>query len=97
MVAIAAAFVFAGFLAYWQAFRTDLADEPTNPRVLEAFTDPGRGRILDRNGRLLVDSAADGRAFTTTWPWPMSSGTSMPALARRGPSSPSTASSVAPK
>lgn len=47
-------------LAYWQVFRTDLAEENTNPRILAAFTDPNRGRILDRDGNVLVESLPDG-------------------------------------
>ena len=47
-------------LAYWQVFRTDLAEDNTNPRILAAFTDPNRGRILDRDGNVLVESLPDG-------------------------------------
>lgn len=52
--------VFFGALVYWQVFRTDLAEGEGNPRVLQAFSDPGRGRILDRNGVVLAESAPDG-------------------------------------
>lgn len=60
--AVALLGVFAVFaaLAYWQVFRTDLASDQANPRVLAAFSDPHRGRILDRNGNLLVESLPDG-------------------------------------
>jgi peptidoglycan glycosyltransferase len=47
-------------LAYWQTFRTDLADDDRNPRVLSAFYDPGRGSILDRDGNTLAETARDG-------------------------------------
>ncbi len=53
-------FVFFATLAYWQVFRTDLADHDRNPRVLAAFHDPGRGSILDRNGNVLAESFGDG-------------------------------------
>lgn len=65
MVAFAAAFLFFGVLAYWQAFRTDLASDDHNPRVLSAFNDPNRGRILDRDGNVLAQSTAEGsRQYT---------------------------------
>lgn len=52
-------------LSYWQVFRTDLAEEETNPRVLRSFHDPNRGSILDRNGTLLAESLPDGtRRYT---------------------------------
>lgn len=57
--------VFFGALAYWQAFRTDLADDDRNPRVLSAFYDPQRGRILDRDGNVLAESLADGTRHYT--------------------------------
>ncbi len=47
-------------LSYWQVFRTDLATESTNPRVLAAFANPHRGRILDREGNELAVSNPDG-------------------------------------
>jgi peptidoglycan glycosyltransferase len=58
--------VFLGFfamLAYWQAFRTGLANDDRNPRVLSAFHDPGRGRILDREGNVLAESLSDGTRY----------------------------------
>lgn len=58
-------FVFFAMLAYWQAFRTDLADHDRNPRVLAAFYDPGRGSILDRDGNVLAQSLADGTRYYT--------------------------------
>lgn len=58
-------FVFFAMLAYWQVFRSDLADEDRNPRVLSAFHDPGRGSILDRDGNVLAQSLADGTRYYT--------------------------------
>ncbi|MCC6387764.1 MAG: hypothetical protein IT302_10305 [Dehalococcoidia bacterium] len=60
--AVALAGVLAVFasLAYWQVFRTDLATHDDNPRVLAAFSNPHRGRILDRDGNVLVESLPDG-------------------------------------
>ena len=54
-----------GALAYWQVWRTDLATDEHNPRVLASFTDPLRGRIMDRDGNVLAESLADGtRTYT---------------------------------
>lgn len=65
MVALLGAFVFCGVLAYWQVFRTDLAEEARNPRVLQEFANPNRGRILDREGNVLAESQPDGtRRYT---------------------------------
>ncbi|MGE5596351.1 MAG: peptidoglycan D,D-transpeptidase FtsI family protein [Hyphomicrobiales bacterium] len=65
MVALVGAFVFFGVLTYWQVFRTDLAGEDSNPRVLREFQDPNRGRILDRDGNVLAESLPDGtRRYT---------------------------------
>lgn len=65
MVAFVGALLFFGVLAYWQAFRTDLADDDHNPRVLSEFSDPNRGRILDRDGNVLAESNPDGsRQYT---------------------------------
>jgi peptidoglycan glycosyltransferase len=47
-------------LAYWQVFRTDLGAEATNPRLIAHFNDPGRGRILDREGNVLAETLRDG-------------------------------------
>lgn len=58
---IVVAVTFFGMLAYWQAWRTDLATEDRNPRVLSAYRDPLRGRILDREGNVLAESQPDGR------------------------------------
>ncbi len=55
--------LFFAALAYWQAFRVDLADDDRNPRVLAAFYDPERGRILDREGNVLAESLADGTRY----------------------------------
>lgn len=53
--------VFFGALTYWQVFRTDLSTDPKNPRILSAFEDPHRGRILDRDGNELAVSLPDGK------------------------------------
>lgn len=58
-------FVFFAALAYWQVFRTDLAGDDRNPRVLSAFYDPARGRILDRDGNVLAESLGDGTRYYT--------------------------------
>jgi peptidoglycan glycosyltransferase len=64
-VALVGMLVFFGGLTYWQVFRTDLADHQGNPRVLSAFKDPNRGRILDRDGNELAVSLPDGtRRYT---------------------------------
>jgi len=47
-------------LAYWQVFRTDLAASSDNPRVVAAYNDPRRGRVLDRDGNVLVESSPRG-------------------------------------
>lgn len=57
--------LFFGALAYWQAFRVDLATADRNPRVLSAFYDPHRGRILDREGNVLAESLGDGSRHYT--------------------------------
>jgi peptidoglycan glycosyltransferase len=52
-------------LTYWQVLRNDLGTEPTNPRLIAHFNDPGRGRILDREGNVLAESLRDGsRRYT---------------------------------
>lgn len=58
--AMLAVVVVGGALAYWQVVRTDLAAEDRNPRVLDEFANPNRGRILDRQGNVLAESFADG-------------------------------------
>ncbi len=64
-VALIGMLVFFGGLTYWQVFRTDLANDKYNPRVLAAFEDPNRGRILDRDGNELAVSLPDGtRKYT---------------------------------
>ncbi|MGI8424547.1 MAG: peptidoglycan D,D-transpeptidase FtsI family protein [Chloroflexota bacterium] len=56
-----------GSLTYWQVFRIDLADDGRNPRVLAAFNNPNRGRILDRDGNVLAESAPGGeRQYTAS-------------------------------
>ncbi len=59
-VTLLAGFGFFAVLAYWQVFRTDLAESSGNPRLLADFNRPGRGRILDRDGNVLVETTADG-------------------------------------
>ncbi len=59
-ISVLAVLLFFGALAYWQVFRTDLATSQYNPRVIMAYNDPGRGSILDRDGNVLAESAADG-------------------------------------
>ena len=54
-------FVFFGALAYWQVWRTDLANDATNPRALASFEDPLRGRILDREGNEFAVSLPNGK------------------------------------
>lgn len=56
-----------GSLAYWQAFRVDLATSQYNPRVLTTYNDPGRGRILDRDGVVLAETGDGGtRTYSDT-------------------------------
>lgn len=50
-------------LAWWQVLSTGLAHEDRNPRLLARFYDPDRGRILDRDGNVVVESLADGRRY----------------------------------
>ncbi len=57
---ILAGFLFFAALAYWQVFRTDLASDEGNPRILSDFSQPGRGRILDRDGNVLAQTSAEG-------------------------------------
>ncbi|MGH2632163.1 MAG: peptidoglycan D,D-transpeptidase FtsI family protein [Tepidiformaceae bacterium] len=64
-VALAAMVLFFGGLAYWQVFRTDLANKAGNPRVVAAFNNPARGRILDRDGNVLAESLPDGTRHYT--------------------------------
>ena len=59
-VALLGLFVLFGTLAYWQVFRTDLAERDGNPRILADFANPARGRILDRTGNVLAASQPDG-------------------------------------
>ena len=47
-------------LAYWQVVRDDLANDEGNPRLLERFSDPGRGAILARDGTVIAESLPDG-------------------------------------
>lgn len=50
-------------LAWWQVFDTGLASEDRNPRLISRFYDPNRGRILDRDGNVLVETLSDGRRY----------------------------------
>ena len=44
-------------LGYWQLWRAaDLGQDPANPRVADERLSQPRGRILDRNGKVLADS-----------------------------------------
>ena len=63
--ALLAAFGLFAVLAYWQAFRTDLGQRAGNPRILSAFADPHRGRILDRQGNVLAESQPGGQRHYT--------------------------------
>jgi peptidoglycan glycosyltransferase len=63
VAALVAVFLFFGALGYWQVFRTDLASNASNPRLLAAFNDPHRGRILDREGNELAASLGDGTRY----------------------------------
>jgi peptidoglycan glycosyltransferase len=64
-VSLLALLLFFGALAYWQVFRTDLERDSRNPRVLASFEDPGRGRLLDRDGNELAVSLPSGaRRYT---------------------------------
>ena len=65
MAAMVGLLVFFSGLTYWQVFRGDLANDPRNPRVLAAFTSPGRGRILDREGSELAASSPSGTRHYT--------------------------------
>lgn len=60
-VALLSVFLFFGALAYWQVWRTDLANDAQNPRALAGFEDPLRGRILDRDGNELAVSLPNGK------------------------------------
>lgn len=59
-VALLGVAVLFGALGYWQIYRTDLATDAGNPRVLSTYSDRNRGRLLDRDGNELAVSLADG-------------------------------------
>ncbi len=59
--ALLAAFGLFAVLAYWQVFRADLGQHAGNPRILSAFADPHRGRVLDREGNVLAESLPGGK------------------------------------
>ncbi len=63
--ALAVAFLLASLaaLAWWQVLDTSLATEDRNPRLLSRFYDPNRGRILDRDGNVVVETLPDGRRY----------------------------------
>ncbi|MGI9147200.1 MAG: peptidoglycan D,D-transpeptidase FtsI family protein [Chloroflexota bacterium] len=49
----------AAALGYWQVWRAaDLGQDPANARIADARQTQSRGRILDRNGQVLGDSAS---------------------------------------
>ncbi|MCL6643921.1 MAG: hypothetical protein K6U88_02905, partial [Dehalococcoidia bacterium] len=50
-------------LLWWQVLDTGLASQDRNPRTLSRFYDPGRGRILDRDGNVLVETLSGGRRY----------------------------------
>jgi peptidoglycan glycosyltransferase len=57
LVLLACFGVIAIALGYWQVWRAqDLAQDPANPRVADEQAALPRGRILDRNGRVLAES-----------------------------------------
>lgn len=62
-VALAFAAAVLAALTWWQILSPGLASEEWNPRLLQRFYDPARGRILDRNGNVLVQSLPDGRRY----------------------------------
>jgi peptidoglycan glycosyltransferase len=43
-----------GGLAYWQLFRTDLSDEPDNPRLFVEAASQQRGRVFDAAGNVVA-------------------------------------------
>jgi peptidoglycan glycosyltransferase len=52
--------VLAGWAGYWQVFRSaDLSGAPDNPAVIAAARDVVRGRILDRDGKVLATTKRD--------------------------------------
>ncbi|GIW13001.1 MAG: peptidoglycan glycosyltransferase [Tepidiforma sp.] len=62
-LAIAFLVVALAALAWWQVLDTGLAGEDRNPRLVARFYDPARGRILDRNGNVIVETLPDGRRY----------------------------------
>ena len=58
---LAFVFIVLAALGYWQVARGDLAQDELNPRVLERFSNPSRGRILATDGSVLAESLADGQ------------------------------------
>ncbi|MGD9935565.1 MAG: peptidoglycan D,D-transpeptidase FtsI family protein [Dehalococcoidia bacterium] len=57
---LAFVFVVLAVLGYWQVARGDLAQNDLNPRVLERFSNPSRGRILAADGTVLAESLPGG-------------------------------------
>ena len=52
--------VLAGWAGYWQVFRSaDLSNAPDNPAVIAAARNVVRGRILDRDGKVLATTKRD--------------------------------------
>ena len=53
--------VLAGGAGYWQVFRSaDLSNAADNPAVIAAARNVVRGRILDRDGKVLATTKRDG-------------------------------------
>ncbi len=64
-------FVVAGALGYWQVIRAeDVAERPTNPRIIEEERRIPRGRILDRNGEVLASSRPVGEIMERVYSYP---------------------------
>lgn len=62
-LAIAFFFVVLAALAWWQVLDTGLANQDRNPRIVARFYDTNRGRILDRDGNVIVETLPDGRRY----------------------------------
>src|SRR5207249_6220284 len=58
-------------LGYWQVIRADdVLAKPSNPRTIEEERRLLRGRILDRNGEVLAESARVGDLAERTYTYP---------------------------
>src|SRR4029450_2861482 len=69
-VLVACFAVIAVALGYWQIARSDLAEDPANPRVAEQRLYQPRGRILDRNGVVLASSESTSDGMVRRYPKP---------------------------